>query len=271
MTAFQPGGFKFTDSPDPAWTFGASSSTTHFGRQWAEQETQGWKTIDTSQEDPRYLYALSISGIVPRPIAFVSSISAKNEENLAPFSWFNQVCTNPPIISISCTGGSRQKDTARNILETKGFTVNIISEPWAVQANAACIDAPAEVNEWVVSGLTKEPSTSIAPARVKESAFSMECELLQHIEVKNAAGGLAANLILGTVKYIHVRNAVLDERGLVDPAKFMAVGRLGDVAYSKVGDGFRIPRPAWAEEKEKLQDQLGDVLWTTSGNIRSES
>nr|GAT43240.1 predicted protein [Mycena chlorophos] len=229
MTAFQPGGFKFTDSPDPAWTFGASSSTTHFGRQWAEQETQGWKTIDTSQEDPQYLYALSISGIVPRPIAFVSSISAKNEENLAPF---------------------------RHVVAAA--SVNIISEPWVAQANAACIDAPAEVNEWFVSGLTKEPSTSVAPARVKESAFSMECELLQHIEVKNAAGGFAANLILGTVKYIHVRNAVLDERGLVDPAKFMAVGRLGDVAYSKVGDGFRIPRPAWAEEQEKLQDQLGD-------------
>ncbi|KAJ7056202.1 hypothetical protein C8F01DRAFT_993481 [Mycena amicta] len=260
LPTFEAAGFKHTQPPNPSWSFGESPATTEEGRQWAEEEKLGWKSIDTTKADPRSIYALSVSGLVPRPIAFVSSIAANGKENLAPFSWFNQVCTNPAVISISCTATPRHKDTSNNIKETKGFTVNIISEPWVVQANAASIDAPPEINEWTVTGLTKEPSTSVAPARVKESAFTMECELLQHIEVKDATGKVAANLILGSVKYIHVRNAVLDDRWLVDPAKLMAVGRMGDILYSKVGDGFRIPRPVWTEEKDELENKFGNTL-----------
>lgn len=132
-----------------------------------------------------------ISGIVPRPIAFVSTLSEDGIANLAPFrslfslfpvplmslnsassrsrnthSWFNQVSPNPALISISISansnpdGSPRPKDTVANIKATKEFTVNIISEPFIENANITSIDAPHGVDEWEISGLTKEPSVS---------------------------------------------------------------------------------------------------------------
>ncbi|KAF7323576.1 Flavin-Reduct domain-containing protein [Mycena kentingensis (nom. inval.)] len=258
---FKPAGSQLTLAPDLNWTFGTPSTTTEAGRRWTEDEKLGWKTIETAKEDPRNIYPMCISGLAPRPIAFVSSISANGEENLAPFSWFNQVCTNPPVISVSiAVSSNKHKDTAQNIKDTKQFVVNIISEPFVAQANSTSIDAPPDINEWVLSGLTKEPSTSVAPARVKESAFSMECELLQCIEVPNGSGGVAADLILGSVKYIHVRKAVLNERGLVDPARMLAVSRMGDNSYARVGDTFRIPRPVWADVKGELEEKFGEEM-----------
>ncbi|KAJ7056203.1 hypothetical protein C8F01DRAFT_1258007 [Mycena amicta] len=260
LPAFEAAGFKYTQSPNPSWSFGEPTTATEAGRNWAEEEKLGWKTIEPAKEDPMAMLAFFISAITPRPIAFVSSIAANGQENLAPFSWFNQVCTDPPVISISFATVPRHKDTGTNIRETRGFTVNLVSEPWAVQANCCAIDAPPEVNEWTLSGLTKEPSISVAPARVKESAVSMECELLQHIEVKHPSGEVAANHILATIKYIHIRNAVLTERGTVDPAKLRAVGRMGDISYAKVGNGFRTARPLWAEVKEDCEAKFGDAL-----------
>ncbi|KAJ7484327.1 hypothetical protein FB451DRAFT_1232117 [Mycena latifolia] len=253
LPSFDASDFKYTQPPNPSWTFGQPVTATEEGRKWAQEEGEGWKSFNATEEDPRMIYALCISGITPRPIAFVSTISENGSENLAPFSWFNQVSTNPPVISVSCTGTPRHKDTANNIKATKGFTVNIISEPWIAQANSCSIDAPPGVSEWALSGLTQEPSISVKPARVKESAFALECELLQNIEIKNAAGVVTANLILGSVKYIHVRRAVLNERGVVDPAKLKPIGRMGDTTYVKIGDGFRIPRPFWSQNEEEIQ------------------
>ncbi|KAJ7746478.1 hypothetical protein DFH07DRAFT_832690 [Mycena maculata] len=247
---------KYTQPPNPSFTFGEPLTATPEGQKWAEAEAEGWKTVDAAQEDPRLLYALCTSGIVPRPVAFVSTIAEDGTENIAPFSWFNQVSAHPPVISVAFAGSPRHKDSGNNIRATKGFTVNIISEPWIAQANAASIDAPPGVSEWDLSGLTREPSVFVKPARVKESAFSIECELLQNIEIKDASGVVTANLVLGTIKYIHVRKAVLNERGLVDPAKLKAVARMGDITYVKLGDGYRIPRPVWAEEEEKIQKAL---------------
>jgi len=207
------------------------------------------------------LYALMVSGIVPRPVAFVSTLSEAGVHNLAPFSWFNQVSAYPPIISISCTNGpARVKDTANNIRTTKEFTVNIISEPWIENANATCIDAPESVSEWDLSGLTKEPSVNVKPPRVKESAFSMECELYRFIDITHPTTGQAVNsLILGLVKNIHVRNDVLTERGTVDIAKFKPLSRLGDISYGRIGDAFRLSRPVWSQEEETIKKALESV------------
>jgi flavin reductase (DIM6/NTAB) family NADH-FMN oxidoreductase RutF len=89
------------------------------------------------------------------------------------------VTHNPPVISVSVVnmGPGKPKDTARNIIATKGFTVNIISEPFVENANVCSVEAPEGLSEWPLSGLTKEPSIHVKPARVKESAFSMECEV----------------------------------------------------------------------------------------------
>jgi flavin reductase (DIM6/NTAB) family NADH-FMN oxidoreductase RutF len=87
-----------------------------------------------------------------------------------------------------------------------------------------------------------------------------EIQLLQNVEIKNAAGAVAANLILGTVKYIHVRKAVLNDKGVVDPAKFKAIGRMGDITFISIKDGFRIPRPSWAQEKEEIEKKFNSSL-----------
>ncbi|KAF7348615.1 Flavin-Reduct domain-containing protein [Mycena venus] len=260
LPSFNTSGFKYTQSPHPSWTYGEPVTATAQGQKWAEDGEEGWKSFNTSEEDPKVIYGLCTTGIVPRPVAFVSTVAEDGSENLAPFSWFNQVSTNPCVISVSCTTSPRHKDTAQNIKATKEFTVNIISEPWVAQASSTSIDAPPSISEWTFSGLTQEPSVSVKPARVKESAFALECELLQNVEIKNAAGALATNLILGTVKYIHVRKAVLNEKGVVDPAKLKAIGRMGDITFISVKDGFRVPRRSWAQDKEEIVRRFNSSL-----------
>ncbi|KAI0666958.1 hypothetical protein C8Q78DRAFT_1082492 [Trametes maxima] len=253
---------KYTESPNTGFVWGQKVGDTPEGKKWLEGEKAGFKTIDTAKEDPASLYKLLISGIVPRPIAFVSSVSEAGVENLAPFSWFNQVTHNPPIISFSVSAlpGNGLKDTTANVKATKGFTVNIISEPFIENANITSLDAPAAVSEWPLTGLTKEPSAHVKATRVRESAFSMECELFQAIDVKHPdTGNLSATLILGHVKVIHVRKDVLNDRGVVDFTRLKPIGRLGDITYARVGDGFRLPRPSWKIEGEKMQEFLKGV------------
>ncbi|KAF8178441.1 hypothetical protein BJ912DRAFT_1130556 [Pholiota molesta] len=241
--------FKYTTSPNPGWKYGQNIASTPEGQAWMEGEKEGWTVLDTSKEELRKIYSNMISGIIPRPVAFVSSISEDGFENLAPFSWFNQVSVNPPMISVSCTNNSKvNKDTTRNIKSTKGFTVNIISEPWIEQANFASIDAPYGVSEWPLTGLTKAP-VQVKAARVKESAYVLECELYQAIEIKDPkTDEVSSTLILGLVKFIHVRNDIIEPtRGVVDPGKLKPVGRLGGILYTKVSEGFNLPRPSWKD------------------------
>ncbi|KAI6011124.1 hypothetical protein EDC04DRAFT_2905670 [Pisolithus marmoratus] len=212
---------KFTESSNTLWTFGQKIENTESGRKWLEGEQQGWKVINTAEDTAR-LYPLMISAIVPRPIAFVSSVSETGVENLAPFSWFNMVTHNPPLVSFCCSNTPRLKDTPTNVKNGLGFTVNIISEPFVENANA--------------------PSIHVKAPRVKESAFSMECELFQAIDI--------------THPYIHVRKDVLNERGVIDIAKYKPIARLGDISFGRLGDVFRLPRLVWEQEKEKIEQAL---------------
>ncbi|KAF9458932.1 hypothetical protein BDZ94DRAFT_1312834 [Collybia nuda] len=174
LLPFTSSEFAYTASPNPEWKIGQRIDQTAEGRKWMEGEKMGWKTVDPTTEEPSKMHFLLVSGIGPRPVAFVSSISDSGVENLAPFSWFNQVASFPPVISVSCAHGV---DTIKNVRSGRGFTVNIISEPWVEQANSCSVNAPRDFSEWPSSGLTKEASLYVKPARVRESAFSMECEL----------------------------------------------------------------------------------------------
>jgi flavin reductase (DIM6/NTAB) family NADH-FMN oxidoreductase RutF len=255
--------FKYTASPNPGWTYGQGIETTPEGRAWAEGEKAGWKVIDASKEEPRKLYSIMLSGIAPRPVAFVSSISADGVENLAPFSWFNQVTSSPPLVSFACSHNSgAAKDTVRNVRAGTGFTVNIISEPWIEQSNICSTDAPFEVNEWPISGLTKTPSILVKAPRVKESAFSMECELYQAIEIRDPKTEIiTSTLVLGLVKFIHMRNDVIDpERGVADPGKLKPIARMGGLTYAKVSEGFTLPRKSWKEIGGEIREKLGDDI-----------
>ncbi|GJE94216.1 flavin reductase family protein [Phanerochaete sordida] len=270
---------QYFESPNPSFTYGTPADSTPAGKAWVEGEKEGWTVVDTATEDPGKLYRLMISGIIPRPIAFVSSVSEAGVENLAPFSWFNMVSHYPPLVSISITNiGSSFKDTAANIRATKEFVVNIISEPFVEQANVTCIDTPSNVSEWELSGLTRAPSVHVKPARVKESAFSMECELYQAIDIIHPDTGAKTNtFVLGLVKKIHVRNDVLLDRHseanpgdvvkLVDPTKFKPVARMGDITYASCGPLYRIGRPVYASEKEKIGEFLAAAEKAKPGEL----
>ncbi|PCH37513.1 hypothetical protein WOLCODRAFT_128503 [Wolfiporia cocos MD-104 SS10] len=245
--------FRQTLPPNPQWTFGQPVDATPAGKAWVAGEEAGWDVVDADTEDKMKLYALMLSGIAPRPVAFVSTVSETGVENLAPFSWFNMVTHHPPLISISSgVRSTGDKDTAHNIKATRGFTVNIISETWIESANACSIETPADVTEWPLSGLTKADSIYVKAPRVKESAFSMECELHQAIDITDPdTGAHTTTLILGRVRRIHIRRDVLapGPKRAVDPERMRAISRMGDITYARVGEGFRLSRPVWVEDK----------------------
>ncbi|KAG1721619.1 hypothetical protein EDD22DRAFT_746699, partial [Suillus occidentalis] len=168
-----------------------------------------------------------------------------------------QVTSYPPIISFACnhSGPGRVKDTIANLKNSQVFTVNIISEPFVENANATAIDAPPDFDEWTLSGLTKAKCVQIKASRVKESAFSMECEAIyKSIDITHpGTGEHNSTLILAHVKYILVRKDVLTDKGVIDLTKFKPVARLGDISYARIGDAYGIARPSWAQEEAKIQ------------------
>lgn len=187
------------------------------------------------------LYRLMISVIVPRPIAFISTISKDGILNLAPFSYFMGVCSNPPTIAVSIIErASGPKDTAANIQDTGQFAVNVVTEEIAEKMNVASGDYPPGVNEFEVAGLTPIPSTLIKPPRVAESPISMECRLVEMSKIGESP--YASYLTLGEVLLFHVKDELwLD--GEVDVRKLLAIGRMSGPRYTKTRDIFEMPRP----------------------------
>src|SRR5579864_2209935 len=149
--------------------------------------------------------------IVPRPIAFVSTISPDGIRNLAPFSFFTGISANPPVICFSPmirgSDGSR-KDTLRNIEAVKEFVVNVVSEEFAEQMNICSAEFPPEIDEFAASGLTPIPSDLVKPPRVRESHIQMECRLLQVVYVSPKP--LGGSLVIGEVLRFHVEDAIVD-------------------------------------------------------------
>jgi flavin reductase (DIM6/NTAB) family NADH-FMN oxidoreductase RutF len=200
-------------------------------------------TIDPSQTDPRNVYQLMVGAIVPRPIAFVSSVSSSGVLNLAPFSYFTAASSNPPVICF-CTSvrpDGTFKDTLHNIRATKEFVVNMVTEEIASQMNACSGEYPPEHDEFAISGLTPVPSDLVAPPRVLESPVNMECRLRQIVEVSTLPGG--GVMIFGEVVRFHVRDSVI-EGFKIDPEKLTAIGRMGGPTYTRTHDRFDMQRPS---------------------------
>lgn len=192
-------------------------------------------------------YKLLIGGIVPRPIAFVSTISQKGEQNLAPFSFFTGVGSDPMTL-LFCPANKddgSEKDTLRNCkCEDEGgqgeFVVNVVSEAFVRQMSAAAEPFPYGVNEFRAVGLTAVPSVAVRPARVGESVMSFECRTERVIRTNPGAAG-GGNVVIGRVLHVHVRDGVADERLHVDPALVDAVGRMGGRSYCRTRDRFDVP------------------------------
>ena len=190
-------------------------------------------TIDPKLASPVDVYKVLIGAIVPRPIAFVSTMSADGVRNVAPFSFFTVASADPPVLCFTPTG---QKDTLVNIRATREFVVNIVSEDFVEQMNLASGTYPPDVDEFAVSGLTPVPSTIVKPARVGESRVQMECELFQILEIGSGA------LVLGQVVLIHVDDRIVDHYR-IDPDALRAVGRMGGNTYARTTDRFDLARP----------------------------
>jgi flavin reductase (DIM6/NTAB) family NADH-FMN oxidoreductase RutF len=197
-------------------------------------------------------YNLMISTVTPRPIALVSSRSKTTGDNVSPFSYFNAVAHDPPILAIGfCRKrGGKQKDSLANILETKEFAVNIISEWYLDAANHACGEFPSHVDEFTESGMTKAECVEVAAPRVAEAAITYECRLLHVYPVQNDQGQPTTEVVLARVVRIHVdREVLVDDNNfdplkpVVDTAKLKPVGRLGGNIYCSLGATVDIPRP----------------------------
>ncbi|MGB7741920.1 MAG: flavin reductase family protein, partial [Terracidiphilus sp.] len=158
------------------------------------------RVIDPAQLEYNDIYKLMVGIIVPRPIAFVSTIDAAGVLNLAPFSYFTACGSNPPVVCFSTAvraGARSHKDTLRNVEATGEFVVNVVSEEFAAQMNATAAEVPPEVDEFVLSGLTPLASDLVKPPRVAESKVQMECRLYQIVTVSEKPGG--GILVLGEV------------------------------------------------------------------------
>ncbi|KAH9944685.1 flavoprotein oxygenase [Amylocystis lapponica] len=256
LPPFTPGPqFKATEGPNPAWKWGEglAPEASELAKQWKEDEKQGWKSWTLRETHGKDVYLLLASALIPRPIAFVSTIGADGVRNLAPMSYFSLIAHEPPMVGLSfALWAGIPKNTRDNIIATKEFTVSIISEPFLEAANACSIDAPASIDEWLVSGLTPAPSETVKPAWVKESGVSFECELFQyqHLSAPNSIE-VSTTFVMGSIKRVHARNAVLMPDGVnIDPAKLRPMSRLGGFTYARLGEGIDMGIPMWAENKD---------------------
>lgn len=200
--------------------------------------------IDPENTAPRNLYKLIVGCVVPRPIAFVSSISPEGVLNLAPFSFFTVASANPPVICFSPIvrgGDGTRKDTLCNVEATGEFVVNVVSEDFATQMNVCSTEFPPEVDEFQASGLTPVPSDLVRPPRVAESRIHMECKLLQVLHVSPKP--LGGSLVIGRVVRFHIDDAVFDDFQ-IDPGRLKPIGRMGGPTYTRTTDRFEMPRPA---------------------------
>lgn len=201
--------------------------------------------VDVEQTDRpwRDVYRLCIGFINPRPIALVSSVSAGGLPNLAPFSFYNMVSANPPVVMFapSFRRDGRPKDTLLNVRETGEFVVATVSQGIAGPTVASAAVLPREQSEFDFSGLTPIPATKVKPALVKEAAVNIECRLRQIITFADQPG--AGNVIFGDVVAIHVAEWVLADDGLIDPHKLRTVGRLGGKWYADVLEPYELAIP----------------------------
>lgn len=204
-------------------------------------------TINPKDIPVPQLHGYLQSAISPRPIAFASTVDKEGNVNLSPFSFFNIVSTNPPILIFSPSRRVRDnttKHTLQNILEVPEVVINLVSYSMVQQASLASVEFPKGVNEFKKSGLTEIPSQLVKPPRVGESPASFECKVNQIIPLGDKGG--AGNLILCEILLIHFKEEIFDAAGKIDPNKIDAVARMGGDYYCRAhGESiFVVPKPS---------------------------
>jgi flavin reductase (DIM6/NTAB) family NADH-FMN oxidoreductase RutF len=198
------------------------------------------REIDPTTLEPREAYRIFASCVVPRPIAWVSTLGRDGTRNLAPFSFFNAVGGVPPTVMFSVSARSGEpKDTLRNARETGEFVVHIVDESLAEKMNRTSGEWPYDVDEFERAGLTPAPASVVRPARIAEAALAMEGKVTQIVPVE----GTQYTMIVGRIVRYHIRADLLRESGLVDAARLRPVARLGGEEYVTAGEVFEMLRP----------------------------
>ncbi len=191
-------------------------------------------------------YKLMSSAIVPRPIAWVSSLSAAGIGNVAPYSFFNMMGSTPPLLVL---GTMRQadgslKDTAQNILDTREFVINLVSEASLEAMNLTCADAPPDVDEARLADLALADSHIVTPQRIANAPVSFECQLRQHVDAPPETV-----ILIGEVVAMHIDDHFIDPATMrLDPLAMGLVGRVhGPGAYTRIAIDRQIDRPVYAD------------------------
>lgn len=200
--------------------------------------------IDPTIISYKSVYKIMTGSILPRPIGWISSIDSSGRPNLAPFSFFNAVCSNPPTV-LFCSSirglDGKTKDTLNNVRATNEFVVNIVTEELLQAMNASSIEAPPDFDEFNYAGLTLAPSVMIKPPRVKESPIHYECRVKQIIDISDQPGG--ASIVIGSIVHIHVDDGVMFGEDKIDLTALKPIGRLMGSGYCRVTDIIEIERP----------------------------
>ncbi|AKO92154.1 flavin reductase family protein [Priestia filamentosa] len=199
-------------------------------------------SIEPGSMSEREIYKFLIGSIIPRPIAFVTTISKDGNLNGAPFSYFNIVSSNPPMISLSIQrSAGKQKDTARNIIESKQFVVHIVDEQNVEKINQTAASLPSNQSEIELANLTPIESVKISVPGVKEAKIRMECSLEHSLEL-GGSDTPGCDLIIGKVVQFHIEEDIY-KNGRINPNGLAAVSRLAGNDYAKIGEIFEVKRP----------------------------
>lgn len=196
------------------------------------------REIDPARLEGREPYFLITSLVVPRPIAWVSSLSSDGVLNVAPHSYFNAISSNPWILHFTSTG---EKDTLRNVRATGEFVINVVTRELVEEMNFTSADFPPDESEFEWAGLEPAPSSRVVVPRVARARVAFECKVNEIVSKGNG------HMVFGDVLVAHVDEALFVD-GRVDPHLLRPVGRLGGALYTDAsGDIFRLPRPTWAQ------------------------
>ncbi|MBE9605186.1 flavin reductase family protein [Acetobacteraceae bacterium H6797] len=196
------------------------------------------RDFDFAALAPRDRYKILIGTVVPRPIAWVTTVDKQGRVNAGPYSFFNCLSADPAIVALGVEyrADGSSKDTARNIRDTGVFTVNIVSEALAEAMVATAVDFDHGVDELAIAGLETAPGKAVASPRIALAPAALECRLHSFLDIRDSR-----DIILGEVVHAHIRADAVNDRLHVDPALIDAVGRMGGTGYALTRDFFDLP------------------------------
>jgi flavin reductase (DIM6/NTAB) family NADH-FMN oxidoreductase RutF len=198
--------------------------------------------FNCQETDEKVLYKLLTGLIIPRPIGWISTIDENGINNLAPFSYFNMVSSDPPCVMFSTRrDNNKNKDTLNNVMQNEEFVVNLVTFDIVEQMNTTSASVDSSVDEFDLANLTPIDSIFVKPKRVKESKVNFECEKIHHYFIDNDSNG-GACVVIGKIKIIHVDDSILLENNYIDLEKYKPIARLAGSNYGTIGEIFSIKR-----------------------------